>query len=64
MNIRSHRNASETWQTQILEDAPLAVQWITCLMRTGAPHFTRIEKQFLDVTIIPELSNVDCYDWA
>jgi hypothetical protein len=49
MNIWSHCYASESRQTQVLEDASLAVQWTTCLMRTGASHFTGIVKQFLDL---------------
>jgi len=31
MNIRSHLYDSETWQSEILEDAPLAVSGIRAL---------------------------------
>ena len=31
MNIRSHLHDSETWQSEILEDAPLAVSGIRAL---------------------------------
>jgi len=55
MNIRSHLYDSETWQSEILEDASLEYVPYTCWSSSLYLHC----KAVFRVILIPELSNVD-----